>query len=105
MSHTVTHILYTRTHAHTYTCTHTHTYAHVHRRGCKPFVEVFQEGARLFTSATQDTMDSIDSFTSDDRGVQIPVGVSVRGNVMVVLHHIRAIPIARKAGVVSHHIV
>ncbi len=60
-----------------------------------------QDGDRVFTSATHDTMDSIRRFSSDDRGVEIPMAMSVCGNIMVVLHHIWAIPVAKKAGMVS----
>lgn len=71
------------------------------RTGCKPFVEVYQEGERVYTSATDDTMDSIRSFHSEDKSVGIPLGVTVQGNIAVSVYHIRAIPVARKAGVVS----
>ena len=71
------------------------------RTGCKPFVEVFQDGERVYTSANHDSMEKIRSFHADDGGVEVPLGVGVRGNMVVVLHHIRAIPVARKAGMVS----
>ncbi|CAI8034317.1 Cyclin-G-associated kinase [Geodia barretti] len=67
------------------------------KTGCKPFVEVFQNGERVFTSASHDTMDQIQSFSSDSGGVLVPLGTKVRGNVQVIIHHIRAIPIGRKA--------
>ena len=72
-----------------------------YRTGCKPFVEVFQDGERMFTSASCETMDQIQSFTAESGGVLVPLGTRVRGNVVVVVHHIRTIPIARKANLVS----
>ena len=71
------------------------------RTGCKPFVEVYQDGERVYTSASSETMESIRSFHSEDGGVEVPLGVVVRGNITISVHHIRAIPVARKAGVVS----
>ena len=73
------------------------------RTGCKPFVEVFQDGERVFTSATHDSLDKIRSFHNDDGGVEIPLGLAVRGNIVLVVHHVRAIPIARKAGLVRNN--
>jgi len=73
----------------------------LHRTGCKPFVEVFQEGERVYTSASHDSMDTIRSFHADDQCVEIPLGITVQGNITVNVFHIRAIPVARKAGVVS----
>ena len=75
------------------------------RTGCKPFVEVFQNGERVFTSASHDTMDQIQSFSSDSGGVLVPLGTKVRGNVQVIIHHIRSIPIARKANLVSFYVL
>ena len=72
-----------------------------HRTGCKPFVEVFQDGERVYTSANHESLDKIRSFHSEDGGVEVPLGIGVRGNVVVVVHHVRAIPVARKAGLVS----
>ena len=74
-----------------------------YRTGCKPFVEVFQDGERMFTSASQDTMQHIQSFTAEHGGVVVPLGTKVRGNIQVIIHHIRAIPIARKANLVSEY--
>ena len=46
-------------------------------------------------------MQHIQSFTAESGGVLVPLGTKVRGNVQVVIHHIRSIPIARKANLVS----
>ena len=73
-----------------------------YRTGCKPFVEVFQDGERVFTSASHETMEQIQSFSSESGGVLVPLGTKVRGNIQVIIHHIRAIPIARKANLVSY---
>jgi len=70
------------------------------RTGCKPFVEVFQNGERVYTSATHDTMERIPSFTAESGGVLVALGAKVRGNIQVIVHHIRAIPLARKANMV-----
>ena len=64
-------------------------------------MEVFQDGERVFTSASHDTMDQIQSFTAESGGVLVQLGTKVRGNIQVIIHHIRAIPIARKANLVS----
>ena len=64
-------------------------------------MEVFQDGERVFTSASHDTMDRIPSFTAESGGVLVALGTKVRGNIQVIVHHIRAIPIARKANMVS----
>jgi len=65
-------------------------------------VEVFQDGERVYTSATQQNMDNIRSFAaSEDTNVEIPLDATVRGNVLVVVHHIRAIPLTKMAGMVS----
>ena len=64
-------------------------------------MEVFQDGERVFTSASHDTMDRIPSFTAESGGVLVALGTKVRGNIQVIIHHIRAIPIARKANMVS----
>lgn len=45
-------------------------------------------------------MDSIRSFHTDDQCVEIPLGITVQGNVSISVYHVRAIPVARKAGVV-----
>ena len=72
------------------------------RTGCKPFVEVFQNSERLYTSASQDNMEQIKSFAaSEDRVVEIPLNVMVNGNMIVVVHHIRAIPANKMSGMVS----
>ncbi len=68
-------------------------------------MEVYQDGERVYTSATHDSLDKIRSFHNDDREVEIPLGVGVRGNVVLVVHHVRAIPVARKAGLVSRWFV
>ncbi len=62
---------------------------------------MYQDGERVYTSATHDSLDKIRSFHNDDGEVEIPLGVGVRGNVVLVVHHVRAIPVARKAGLVS----
>lgn len=49
-------------------------------------------------------MEAIRSFHSEDRSVEIPIDACVRGNLLVVVHHVRAIPVAKKAGIVSTHI-
>ena len=41
------------------------------------------------------------SYTSEDGEVLIPIGVGVCGNVVITLHHIRAIPIVKMSGRVS----
>lgn len=61
---------------------------------------MYQEGERVYTSAASDTMDSIRSFHSEDGSVSVPLGVKVQGNIVINVHHIRAIPVARKAGMV-----
>ena len=55
----------------------------------------------MYTSATDDTMECIRSFHSEDGGVEVPLGATVQGNIVLTVYHIRAIPVARKAGVVS----
>lgn len=65
-------------------------------------MEVFQNSERLYTSASQDNMEQIKSFAaSEDRVVEIPLNVMVNGNVIVVVHHIRAIPANKMSGMVS----
>lgn len=79
------------------------------RNGCKPFVEIFIDGERVFTSCTKDNMSSIRSFTTSDGSVEIPVGVSVCGNLHIIVHHIKSIPpiSTKSAGMVTfivyHH--
>ena len=41
------------------------------------------------------------SFSSDDQQVEIPLGVTVQGNVLIIVHHIRSLPIGKAAGVVG----
>ena len=48
-------------------------------------------------------MEAIRSFHSEDKSVEIPIDACIRGNLMVVVHHVRAIPVAKKAGIVSTH--
>ena len=72
----------------------------MYRTGCKPLVEVYQDGERIYASATHDNMESIRSFHSEDGCVEIPMEARIRGNLLVVIHHIRAIPVAKKAGIV-----
>ena len=55
----------------------------------------------MFTSASQGTMDQIQSFNVESGGVLVPLGTKVRGNVQVIIHHIRSVPIARKVNLVS----
>ena len=54
----------------------------------------------MYTSATHDTMERIPSFTAESGGVLVALGAKVRGNIQVIVHHIRAIPLARKANMV-----
>ena len=54
----------------------------------------------MFTSASSDTLDHIRSFSSQDGGVEVPLGFTGQGNLLIIVHHIRAIPLTRKAGVV-----
>ncbi len=60
---------------------------------------------RVYTSASQESMDSIRSFHADDQCVEIPLGITMQGNVTISVYHIRAIPIARKAGMVRRSVV
>ena len=76
------------------------SFPHSCRTGCKPFVEVHQDGERVYASATHESMESIRSFHSEDGCVEIPLSARIRGNLLVVVHHIRAIPVAKKAGIV-----
>ena len=47
-------------------------------------------------------MEHIKSFAaSEDRVVEIPLNVMVNGNVIVVVHHIRAVPADKMSGMVS----
>ena len=46
-------------------------------------------------------MEQIQSFTVESGGVLVPLGTKVRGNIQLIVHHIKAIPIARKANIVS----
>ena len=46
-------------------------------------------------------MEQIPSFTAESGGVLVPLSTKVRGNIQLIVHHIRAIPIARKANIVS----
>ena len=65
-------------------------------------MEVFQNSERLYTSVSQDNMEHIKSFAaSEDRVVEIPLNVMVNGNVIVVVHHIRAVPADKMSGMVS----
>ena len=41
------------------------------------------------------------SYTAEDGEIVIPIGVGVCGNVVIVVHHIRAIPIVKMSGRVS----
>lgn len=41
------------------------------------------------------------SYTTEDGEIIIPIGISVCGNIVIVVHHIRAIPIVKMAGRVS----
>ena len=41
------------------------------------------------------------SYTAKDDDIVIPIGVGVCGNVVIVVHHIRAIPIVKMSGRVS----
>ena len=68
-------------------------------------MEVYQDGERVYASATHETMEAIRSFHSEDGSVEIPMDVRVRGNLLVVVHHVRAIPVAKKAGIVCTYIV
>ncbi|KAL5487095.1 hypothetical protein EMCRGX_G019654 [Ephydatia muelleri] len=62
------------------------------RNGCKPFVEVFVDGCREYTSVTQTTMDQIRCFAASDRAVHIPLGITVKGNIDIVVHHVKSVP-------------
>ena len=64
---------------------------------------MYQDGERVYASATHDTMEAIRSFHAEDGAVEIPLDVRVRGNLLVVVHHVRAIPVAKKAGLVRMH--
>ena len=54
----------------------------------------------MYASATHETMEAIRSFHAEDGSVEIPLAANVRGNLLVVVHHVRAIPVAKKAGIV-----
>ena len=61
---------------------------------------MYQDGERVYASATHETMEAIRSFHSEDGCIEIPMEARIRGNLLVVVHHIRAIPVAKKAGIV-----
>ena len=71
------------------------------RTGCMPFVEVYQDGERVYTSVSEDSTDSIRSFYSEDRSVEVPLNVTVQGNITINVYHIRAIPAEQSTRVVS----
>ena len=41
------------------------------------------------------------SYATEDGEILIPIGVGVSGNVLITVHHIRAIPIVKMSGRVS----
>ena len=41
------------------------------------------------------------SYATEDGEILIPIGVGVSGNVLIIVHHIRAIPIVKMSGRVS----
>lgn len=41
------------------------------------------------------------SYTAEDGEIIIPIGVGVCGNILIIVHHIRAIPIVKMSGRVS----
>ena len=59
----------------------------------------------MFATATHENMESIRSFHAEDTCVEIPLGARIRGNLQVVVYHVRAIPVAKKAGIVSIHCI
>lgn len=73
------------------------------RNGCKPFVEVFVDGVKEYTSITQATMDQIRSFTFADRAVQVPLDATVKGNIDIVVHHVKSVPSNPNPDSVSMH--
>ena len=46
-------------------------------------------------------MDKIRSFTTEDSQVSVPMEIVVQGNVLIVVHHVRTVPVAKSAGMVS----
>ena len=46
-------------------------------------------------------MEKIRSFTTEDKQVSVPMETVVQGNVLVVVHHIRTVPVAKSAGMVG----
>ncbi|XP_019852858.1 PREDICTED: cyclin-G-associated kinase [Amphimedon queenslandica] len=67
------------------------------RNGCKPFVEVFVDGERVHTSCNKENMDKLKEYTTKDGQISIPLNTTVYGNLLIIVHHIKSVPLTKRA--------
>jgi cyclin G-associated kinase len=67
----------------------------MNKTGCKPFIEVFERDTRVFSSASKTSLDQLRSYSQDDGVIQIPLNVTVYGDVIIIVYHVRGMPGAR----------
>ena len=58
---------------------------------CQPYVEVFVNGDKVHTSVSKGNLKQIKQFTPADKWVEVALGVVVKGNVVVCVHHVRSL--------------
>lgn len=58
---------------------------------CQPYVEVFVNGDKVHTSVSKGNLKQIKQFTPADKWVEVALGVVVKGNVVVCVHHVKSL--------------
>ena len=62
-----------------------------YRSLCQPYVEVFVNRGKVHTSVSKGNLREIRQFKPADKWVEVALGVVVKGNVVVCVHHVRSV--------------
>ena len=54
-------------------------------------MEVFVNGGKVHTSISKGNLKQIKQFTPADKWVEVELGVAVKGNVVVCVHHVKSV--------------
>ncbi|XP_069482459.1 cyclin-G-associated kinase [Ambystoma mexicanum] len=58
------------------------------RNGCRPFCEVYVRDERVLTTSQE--YDKMNDFKTEDGKAEIPLGITVQGDVLIVIYHARS---------------
>ena len=61
------------------------------RMTCRPYVEVHVNGDKVYTSVSKEDFSGLKQFSPSDGRVEIAMNVTVKGNVVVAVHHVKSV--------------